>query len=418
MVAINDSGRGVPAAIEWGRFAAEHWQRSPALLPLPAAPLSADEAFALIDAVVRPFRTGLRFFALPALRFRVGDTEIRAPGDLLPDREAPDRVDATIAGYLQRLGARGGDDPAWLEIDQPLMADVAAWSAVRDFLQDLWRHTGVPVQSILAQLALGRYQHEADCSATVFLLPLYGDVDVAIEEVGKPAAPCAWTASAGDLVYVPGGWRLRECCASGALVLRLTLPQAEETLVREVRELAIAMMQPVLHPDGATPMVPVDGTVGPQDPLDALVRALPECVRGRDFETALQVTWAARRSACALEPAPARAVHAPLQADDRIHLALGTRIVSLPMTGGVAVWAVNGHVFAMREGAAGESLRRRLNETNEPVRVGDVCRSADGASDTGLVELLDRVHAAHGLVRMSPDTRADARAPAPVDAAG
>ncbi|WP_152540926.1 hypothetical protein [Luteimonas huabeiensis] len=390
-----DREPGQIPAHDWDRFVARHWARSPSLTALDAAPLGTVDAFDLVREIARPFRAGMRFFMLPALRFRVGDVDIRAPGDLLPDDG-----DATAGDYLRRLDARLSPDAPWLEIEQPLVADPAAWAAVRSVLQGLWDRVGCPLQPIAASLTLGRYVREWAPDASVLLLPLHGEVRVRIAPPGADGGAVRdWSAGPGHLVYWPAGWRARER-SERALALQLRVPQAPAALVEEVRDLAIGMLQPALYPDGATPMFPAEparepgGGAALPEPLQRLVRELPAFAQSPDLETALRVKWAGRCSACALEPVPPRGQPPPLRDEDRVGLAPGVRIVAMPVGAGMEVWAVNGHAVGVPASAAGDALRRRL-EAGGRHRVADLC-GAPG-HDPALRLALDRLHAARGV---------------------
>ena len=407
-----DREPGQIPAHDWDRFVAQHWARTPARAALGAAPLDADHAFRLVREIARPFRAGMRFFMLPALRFHVGDADIRAPGDLLPDDG-----DVAIRDYLQRLDARLRPGAPWLEIEQPLVADPAAWAAVRGFLQDLWDRVGCPLQPIAASLTLGRYVRERAVDASILLLPLDGEVRVRIAPPGADGGAVRdWSAGPGQLIYWPAGWRARER-SEDALALQLSVPQAPAALADEVRDLAIGMLQPVLYPDGATPAFPVepareaDGGTGLPAPLQRLVCELSAFASGQDLETALQVRWASRRSACALEPAPPRGRPPPLRDEDCIRMAPGARIAVMPVGEGMAVWAVNGHALGVPASAGADAMRHRL-EAGGTHRVADLCGAPD--PDPALRVALDRLHAARGVAldraREAPAGRSEADA--------
>ncbi|WP_242106986.1 hypothetical protein [Luteimonas aquatica] len=389
---------------DWDGFVARRWARVPARLASPEWPGLRDRAFRLAVEISKPFRRGMRFFTLPNVRFFAGGEEIRAPGALLPgvrDRDLP--------GYLQRLAARLPNDLARVEIEQPLMADAAAWDEVRGFLAGLCDRVGCPLSPIVASLVLGRFdRHHAHANESVLLVPLQGEIRVRFEDAVVPARfgnAISLACRPGRMLYWPAGCRVRERCAEGGLALRLVIPHDPAAPLEEVRKLFATMRQAEIHPRDETPYLPfpprkrANGAVAVPAVLARMHRALAQAEAVEQAEQALRVQWASRVSACALEPVPGFVACDALQPRDRVRMADGARIVMMPMGAGVAVWAVNGYAFAVQDTPASELLRRRLTEGGVHT-VAELCGSGvSGSDEDAALALLHRLCGARALRR-------------------
>ncbi|UNK43666.1 hypothetical protein MNO14_06245 [Luteimonas sp. S4-F44] len=350
------AARAQPAQLDWSRLASCHRSETPGLFRV-VAPWSADAAYRLAIAICRPSRAGIRFFTLPAVRFFVGQAEIRAPGALLPDER-----DVSGEDYLRRLQAWAPDEAVSLEIEAPLIADVAAWMRVRNFLWAWCAHLGCPARPIVAHLLLGRYRREAIAHRDAALIfPLSGQVALTCARSGHQVA----VAGAGALLYRPCGEAWQETGDAGCIALRLTMPRHRVGATRELLDL-FASLVPTERPDGdAVPSLPVRGT-GADGALELpamLARnadALGAWVAGASADLADSVHRLARASACALEPVPGRLASPTLASGDRVRTVPGARILEVPAGAGARLWAVNGHTLAVDDTPASGALRETL----------------------------------------------------------
>ncbi|WP_197076444.1 hypothetical protein [Luteimonas sp. FCS-9] len=381
------------AAFDWDRLAACHRQGRPVCLPVtPLWPVASAHRLAI--AIARPSRAGIRFFAVPAVRFFAGNAEIRAPGARLPDER-----DDSPQAYLRRLRHDCPDVPAWLEIESPLVADAAAWGHVRDFLWGWCERLGCPTRPVTAYLLLGRYRRDvATHGVATLIVPLLGRVMV------RPAAGGdAQLAGPGQVLYRPPGEGMEAADAAGCVALRLEIPVQRTASARELVELFASLVQPEVHPEGGVPALPsvpavaADGAVALPDALARGVEALGGFVAGPTAELAHRVQWLARASACALEPAPGCAKAPVLSPADSIRAVPGARILETAAGEGTWLWAVNGHTLAVDATPASGALRGAL------ARGGASTVAALCGSDPALRAALAQLCAARGVVREAAD---------------
>lgn len=374
-------------AFDWDRLAACH--RAGRAVCLPAPPLwPIASAYRLAIAICRPSRAGIRFFSVPALRFFAGDTEIRAPGALLPDAR-----NASAGAYLRRLATECPDAPAWLDIESPLVVDPATWRDVRGFLSGWCERLGCPVRPVASHLLLGRFRRSTnDRRAATLLLPLLGQVAVTQSAGGdtQRVAP-------GQLLYRPPGEAVEVAEDVGGVALRLDIPVQRTASTRELIALFASLVQPERYPEGLVPYLPAtpacaaDGAIVLPDALARDVEALGDFAAGPNAELAQRVQWIARASACALEPVPGCAELPDLAPDDRIRSAPGTRILELPAGEGMRLWAINGHTLAVEATPGSRRLREAL------MRGGSSTVAALCGSEPVLRDALAQLCAARGV---------------------
>ncbi|WP_433181805.1 hypothetical protein [Actinoallomurus sp. CA-150999] len=378
------------SAVGWDTLADRHWDRTPVVLPgrEDEPPVDAGRAFDVAVAAAAPFRAGTRFRALPDVRFFTAAGRIRAPGDRLP---GPD--DPTVDHYLKRLDG----EPSLLAVEQPLMLDAALWSQVRDLIRPLWQRVGFPVLPVVAELTIGdgldRDDGPADASThAVLTWVLRGRMEVRVESA-PPAGPReTLRVEPGDVLYRPGGRRVQESHQDGCLALHLRIPMDPRLPSAAVTGLVADLLQARRADGGRVPYLPFppprdpDGVVTPIAPLVAAGEALSGAAGDPELNRILRVQWARRVSACGLEPVPDPGAPAALTPDHLVRLT--GEVIRMPDGPGAALWAVNGHVFAVR-GTSADGLLDRLRT---PVTVGELTAGGDG-----LLPLLHRLSALRGI---------------------
>lgn len=354
----------------WPRWAAARWDGAPGVLAGAAPQLAAEALFALAVRAAAPFAAGTRFRAVPDVRYFAGPDRLRAPGALLPSSG-----DRTLAAYLRRC--RGGAG-AQVQILHPLLLDFPLWAAARRWLEELWAAVGAPVLPVASELLLGDWRAGAGSSEprphhTALTWVISGQLTAHLEprsssalrtKAATPARsssgfrtkPLVLRGGAGDVLLWSPSFAHRDE-GEGCLALRVWVPAAGAGLADAVKDLAVSLMERRIGPHHPVPYLPLDEAAarGGAAPLRDAAALLGELCR-EDLPRALQIQWAKRVSAAALEPAPAPEAaldEAALDeaALDAAALHLVTEPLRMPLEEGLAVWAVHGHAFSLRHDA-------------------------------------------------------------------
>ena len=366
----------------WAELVQRSWERAPARAALPT--LIADDASAL-PALFRatlqacePFRAGTRFGAIPDVRFFTGDSQLRAPGPLLP--RAADR---SLLRYVQRVRAQLHPDGFQLLVSHPQVLSGALWMSLHQVLAALCARVGVPVLPVACELLVGQWRRTPRAKVVrphraALTLVLAGELTVGGPATtgARGAARSTLTARAGQLVYWPArqagaaGQRverpLLDASPTGCVALRLWLPVHGSRLPDALKELVTQMVDRELADHEAVhyltyppPVHATRGHLADAPPLQRAARQVHRVARSAELRRAAQITWARRVSACGLEPAAAPLPAAPLAGGDTLSV-LATP-VQLAMGQGLAVWAVNGHAFTVPDGRAARRLWAALS---------------------------------------------------------
>lgn len=356
-------------------------------------PLDPDRLFALTVRASTPFRAGFRFQAVTDVRFATEAGTIPAPGELLPDG-----TDATWEAYRLRLPAgvtRGG---LRVTVTQPLWLDFPLWSRVRDIIRPLWETVGYPVLPVVAEVDHGHHHRsgsQRDLGSTVLTFVLRGRVTTLVHDA--PDAPAAekWDTTAGGVIHLPAGTRFAEEYDADVVTLRLRIPAHGGLAAASVFELVNNMIdtrrtidtvpyvdQTVLRDDnGGLAVVPDLADTG---------ESFRELLAASNLPRVTRILWTRRVSACGLEPAPAPRDEIPPHGGQLVRPR--ERPVRMPQTDG-AMWAVNGHVFAVAGDSADSILDRLRGGETVPVdRLWDRSGPTEGVS-----ALLSRLHALRGI---------------------
>lgn len=351
--------------------------------------ISPDRAWAAVVQASAPFRLGMRFRAVPDVRFYAGDELVRSPGDRLPGTD-----DRSLGDYVTRVAAPGASAGGFqLVVTDPLVIDFALWAEVRELVRGLFARIGAPVLPVVGELVLGTFartprgftkrMHHA--VVTVVLAgqlrtrlwnALWQRSPNEIREFDMHRPERVLTGRAGDILYWPEDrWHLDEALAP-CLALRLWIPAAGSRPDAVVTQLAGELVAQRLGAagDGAVPYLPLPargrGATAAPRPLQRTGRLLGALARGPDLPRELAILWARRVSACGLEPVPpARAIALPATA--RVRRDPRTPIVQMRWRG-ESIWAANGHGFALRSGE--RALRRILRALERgDAEVGALC---------------------------------------------
>ncbi|MEV6726765.1 hypothetical protein AB0M94_38300 [Streptomyces xanthochromogenes] len=369
--------------VEWGEFAAQYWDRRPARLAAPA-PLEAARAHELVVESAEPFRAGTVYRALPKVRLHTSRGWLGAPGRLLPDVD-----DKSAERYLTRVERELTFLGAVLSVHQPLHLDHGVWAAVRDTLVELWRAVGWPCLPVEAELTeAARITWDRGMGAPSEHAVLIWVLEGAMEAELWPNAEgesVQLTASAGELLYWPAGYRSRERYAEQCATLRLHVPRARHLAMATVRTLLADAVHARLGHDGSVPVLPFpapaasDGA-SPACAFAEVGKAAGAVMEGPEAERALRMRWAALRSAAGLDPAPPPRPSAPPAPGQRIRVL--REIVRIPDGPGRWIWAAEGHALPV-SGAAGERIAEQLRAGRE-LTVTSLCEAV-GADEHNTV---------------------------------
>ncbi|MFE2733392.1 hypothetical protein [Streptomyces sp. NPDC059349] len=371
----------------WKRFAEAHWGREPAAVPF-APGLGPEQVYGVVAAACAPpaeDAAGVRFATAAQGRLRDASA-------LLPGRDDPD-PDA----YRDRL-ARQLPGSGWLlSVQQPLWRDFGLWAHVRELVSGLWRAVGWPTLPVTAELALGERCPGRDAPAPrpgSFALTwvLAGTMTVRLwpEHTGTEYQLAA---GAGDLLYWPAGCRHLDHYLDRCTTLRIAVPARRAAALTHVRGLLADRMQENPAYAGTPGVLPFpapagpDGEIGAAGPVADAGRLFAGLAAGPGTARELRVSWAARRSAAGLEPAPPPRPAVPLEPGLRVRAS--AELLRMPDGPGHAVWAANGHTLAV-EGAAPERIRNRLRP-GAAFTIVELGRSSRMPAET-LIPLLSDLH--------------------------
>ncbi|MFE2987706.1 hypothetical protein [Streptomyces sp. NPDC059262] len=341
----------------WKRFAEAHWGREPAAVPF-APGLGPEQVYGAVAASCAPpaeDAAGVRFATATQGR-------LRDAGALLPGCD-----DADPDAYRDRLHRQLTGSGWLLSVGQPLWRDYELWAHVRELVSGLWRAVGWPALPVTAELSLGERCAGPDAPAPrpgSFTLTwvLAGTMTVRLwpEHTGTEYQLAA---GAGDLLYWPAGCRHLDHYLYRCTTLRIMVPARRAAALTHVRGLLAERMQEDPTYAGAPGILPLpppagpDGEIGAAEPVAATGRLFSGLAADPGTARELRVSWAARRSAAGLEPAPPPRPAVPLAPGLRVRAS--AELLRIPDGPGRAVWAANGHTLTV-EGAGPERVRKRL----------------------------------------------------------
>lgn len=379
---------------DWVAAVAIRWQRAPVRLTSPT-PIPRQQAFEVLRAACAPFRAGTRFRALPDVRFRTTEGQLRAPADLLP------ADDGDLRRYQDRLGSG-----YQLVVEQPLLLDFPLWSAVRDEISPLWRQVGWPVLPVVVELVVADDHTDVEAMTRApthasLLWVLAGEVQVRLLPPGTdptldPSGAETLAGKEGDLLYWPAGHRPLIEYGSRAAVLSLRIAQDPRLAVAAVHDVLGTLAAPQAGYDGTVPYLefPPPPEIAP--PLAAVGTAVRDVLAGPRIEVVLRQQWVKCRSAAGLLPPPAPRPQPALTPDDRVLIG---ELVTMPVGRERWLCGVNGHSFELG-GAAG----RRLLDALRPGRlttIAELCAEVGARDEPGrraVLALADKLHGLRGLV--------------------
>jgi hypothetical protein len=365
--------------------------------------ISPESAYRAMVAASEPFRLGTRFRAVPDVRLFVGDDLVRSPWLWLPGPE-----DCSLQDYAQRVG-----DPFQLLVTHPLVNEFALWTEVRGLLRGWFDQIGYPVLPVVAELVAGTFARTPRgftkrLHHDVVTLVLAGELRTRLWDALWQSSPneirdfdahrptVVLSTRAGGVAYWPADrWHVDEALGP-SLALRLWIPAASSrtsTVVQKVATELFAARAGAAR-GGAVPYVAARG-VAPAAQARRTARRVAEIARSSELVRELAITWARRVSACGLEPVP------PARRDG---LVTGARVRRDPATpivrmrwGREAIWAANGHAFALRDGE--RALRRVLAMLeDQDAEIDALC-----AGDRGLRLALEVLADARALVVIAPE---------------
>lgn len=397
-----------PSAL--ARFAARHWDGAPAVLAGGAPPLPPAALYRLAQRAAAPFIAGTRFRAIPDVRFFAGPDRLRAPGERLPLSG-----DRTLAAYLGRA-RRGAAAGFQLQIVHPLLLDFALWDGARAWLDELWAAVGVPVLPVTSELLLGDWRAGAGSSAprphhTALTVVLAGELTAHLTAnqssrlpSGQRTKPLTLRGRAGDVLLWSPRFRHQDEGARG-LALRFWVPAAGAGLADAVKDVAVSLMERRIGPHHPVPYLPLPRRGrATAAPLARAAELLAEIARD-ELPRALQIQWAKRVSAAALEPAPAALaadeLAAPGGAPATAALELLAEPLRMPLGAGLAIWAVHGHAFSLRHERGAAQVLAELRRG--PLRLAELAPELQEAARELAAQLL-RLRAARwaGAARRPP----------------
>ncbi|ADD43053.1 hypothetical protein [Stackebrandtia nassauensis] len=385
---------------DWIASVSKGWRTQPVHVPHAwhDPPLDPDRLFALTVRASLPFRAGFRFQAVTDVRFSTATGIISAPGDLLPDDS-----DANWEAYRRRLPDDITGPGFRITVTQPLWLDFPLWSRVRDLVRPLWESVGYPVLPVAAEINHGgghRTGHPPlrDSGNAVLTFVLRGRLTTQVFESDAPDEPAAekWDTSTGGVVYLPAGTRFADNHDADCVTLRLRIPADRRLASASVFDLVNNMIDSRRISD-KVPYVDQDalrydhGGLATVPGLADTGHAFRELVATSNLPRIMRILWTRRVSACGLEPAPAPRHEISLYREQLVRLR--EQPVRMPQADDSAMWAVNGHVFAV-EGSAADHILDRLRG-GEAVRVGALWGQAGPTG--GITALLSKLHALRGI---------------------
>ncbi len=385
-------------APDWARFVRRHWEKTPARLSLGQPLIPPEQAFQAVVAASGPFRFGTRFGTLPDVRFFVGEAQLRAPGELLPNEE-----DRNVGAYVRRVAAARGREKFQLLVEQPLLLDFALWDGVRGFVRGLLERVGVPVLPIVSEVFLGNFARAPHGAVrrphhAVFTLVLQGGLKVRHLPEATPLE-----ARAGDVLYTPSGFSQLEACRGSCLALRLWLPVRGARPSEAVKDVLVRLLERRLPEADEVPFLdypgrrPRAGAATSIEPLERVASGLEALTHGEDLQQALRVIWTRRVSACGLEPAPPPREHPPLEDAHLVRQAPNTHVVRMPVGAGQWIGAANGHAFPLHGHDEVAQVLQSM-ESGATLQVGELCRRARrGSRREALRTLLETLHALRAI---------------------
>ncbi len=388
---------------DWQSTLARHWGKTPVQIPAMAGTpaVSVEQAFRVLVTASEPFRAGLRFYALPDVRFHVGSERIPASGELLPNAD-----DHTAASYCRRVASLLPSEPFQLLVEQPLLLDFPLWAKVHGWLQGVFERVGWPALPITAQMSLGNYSQELrgperppGCAVMTWIV--HGNITTRLSRSGgrrNRNDTVTLHAEAGALLYWPAHFSYFEEGSGDALALRLWIPTDEAHAVLVTMKYLHELMQqrvggdhPVPHVSFPPPLAS-DGSLIGNGPLLDDARSLEQLVRDPALRGSLRVRWAKRVSACGLEPVPDPRPHRGLRRTDRIRASSGQGVIRMRdgAAAGEWIWAVHGHAFAVPEHPLTRAVLAWL-ASGEESRVDSVCGKGGRREVDAVLTLLDKL---------------------------
>ncbi len=384
---------------DWQSTLAGHWGKKPLGIPASAgAPaLTAEEAFRTVVAASAPFRAGLRFFALPDVRFYAGAGRMRAPGELLP------HAGDTAQGYCERVASSLRSEPFQLRVEQPLLIDFPLWSKVRGWLAGVFERVGWPALPITAEISLGDRASEGNrLGGSVMTWLVHGRTTISLSRAGSQRSGATLRAAAGAFLYWPAHFSHVEEASRDALMLRLWVPADESHAANAMANYLGELIQGRKQGDHAVPYVAFppplrrNGSLAIGGPMFDTARDLGKLVRDRELRRALLIRWAKRVSACGLETVPAPRAHHALRRTDWIRPSRHARVVRVRAEPGRWIWAVHGHAFSVPEQPPAAEVLAWL-ESAEPSRVDGVCGTGRARAGGEAVALLEKLLSLHAI---------------------
>ncbi|MEK0097775.1 hypothetical protein WDA79_04525 [Streptomyces sp. A475] len=371
----------------WKRFAEAHWGREPAAVPF-APGLGPEQVYGVVAASCAPPAEDA-----PGIRFATATQgRLRDAGPLLPGGDDPDPDT-----YRDRLARQLGGSGWLLSARQPLWRDFELWARVHELVSGLWQAVGWPTLPVSAELALGERCAGRDAPAPrpgSFALTwvLGGTMTVRLwpEHTGTEYQLAA---AAGDLLYWPAGCRHLDHYLERCTTLRIVVPARRAAALTHVRGFVADRMQENPAYAGTPDTLPFpppagpDGEIGAAGPVAGTGRLFARIAADQGTARELRVSWAARRSAAGLEPAPPPRPAVPLEPGLRVRAS--AELLRIPDGPGRAVWAANGHTLEV-EGAGPERVRKRLR-SGVALTIGELGRGSR-MSAGALIPLLSDLH--------------------------
>ncbi|WP_326693649.1 hypothetical protein [Streptomyces sp. NBC_01766] len=376
--------------VDWVNFAAYHWGKGPVVLP-GGRSVDPQRVHEVITAASAPFHAGTRVRAMPDVRFLTTRGRLPAPGSLLPTP-----ADGDTESYLARLRTELPAEGALLTVRHPLLIDFGLWSRVRELLAGLWQQVGWPAVPVAAELTVGeRYVRTSGApgpaGAAHLTWVLTGAMTVRVWQ-DPDREWSEFAVRAGELMYLPDGYRFADQYGDGVTTLRITVPARQTAALATVQDLLAerAQRQPEFAAGPAflpfpAPTAP-DGSVRSAEPLPATARLVGQLAHGPELERTLRNRWAARRSAAGLEPVPPPRAARDLGPGQRFRVT--AEIFRMADGPGSAVWAINGHLLPVA-GAAGERIPAALPPGRETT-VDDLARVLEVPPDSEGLRALTR----------------------------
>jgi hypothetical protein len=438
-------GMAAPPDPFFPTFAGHYWEREPGAFP-----------GAVPDPVVTPDGF-FRALATAGERSLNGDPDVDfcfwVEGQKLDDfrQFLPRRADGSLLAYADRIEGRLGGSEYMLMIADIHIYDDAFWNPARQFLRELFRHTGLPRGWVDTSAFLGRYHrtpfgvHKGHMSVLTF--PMVGEKHFRLWSGDYVASHpelkglrsydtfCGGSevivGRHGDALYWPARvWHLAE--GTGAFT-------AAWNFGFWLHQLDDHSLQHVLGRVGQ--MVSDDPEVAVEDeetfPFDpdrpgelaeavpqswvATAEALVRACEGGALSRALAAEWARTVSACGFRKVPPPLPPAPVASRDQVEVINEAVLLDVPIGDGEVALAANGHVFTI---PANPRVRAALHglRSGARMRAGDFVNACVGAVSSGgfddeatpeealaLLQILVRIRA----IRIATDPQQQTRAGPP-----